>query len=155
MELINMGSESLVAPMPVFTETTLAFGSSEDQKITIEAGKPVFILGRNGTGKSALVQHFVSSLLSRMVYIPGSRPSYFDQEHLSMTSASRAQYAQNSMSWDRSPDIRWHAISGTQRNEKAIHDLQLRETQYKVGAANDIQRLGINSPAIELLQLAQ
>jgi len=155
MQLAETNLEPRDAAAAAFIPAVLTFGSADDQKIAIEAGKPIFILGRNGTGKSALVQHFVSSLLNRMVYIPGSRPSYFDQESLSMTPASRVQYAQNSMSWDRSPDIRWHAISGTQRNEKAIHDLQVRETQYKVDAANDIQRLGSNSPAIPLLQLAR
>lgn len=151
----EVSSESLEMAAAAFTPAVLNFGSAEDQKVTIEAGKPLFILGRNGTGKSALVQYFVGSLMNRVVYIPGSRPSYFDQESLSMTPASRVQYAHNSQSWDRSPDIRWHAISGTQRNEKAIHDLQVRETQYKVDAANDIQRLGSTSPAIALLQLAR
>ncbi len=155
MESVGTDSESRNGTSAAFTPAILTFGTSDDQKITVEAGKPLFVLGRNGTGKSALVHHFVSSLLNRMVYIPGSRPSYVDQESLSMTPASRIQYAQNSMSWDRSPDTRWHAISGTQRNEKAIHDLQIRETQYKIDAANDIQRLGADSPSIHLLQLAR
>jgi len=122
--------------------------------ITVEGGKPLFILGRNGTGKSALVQHLVGVLGTKVVYVPGSRPSYFDHEALNMTPASRKQYAVNSVGWDRSQDSRWHPISGTQRNEKAIHDLQVREAQYKINAANAIQREGTDSPAIALLQAA-
>jgi ABC-type cobalamin/Fe3+-siderophores transport system ATPase subunit len=127
---------------------------AENLTITVKGGTPLFILGRNGTGKSALVQHLVSILGTKVVYVPGSRPSYFDHEALSMTPASRKQYGMNSVNWDRSPDSRWHAISGTQRNEKAIHDLQVREAQYKIDAANAIQREGTNSPAIALLQAA-
>jgi ABC-type cobalamin/Fe3+-siderophores transport system ATPase subunit len=148
-------SEQPEAAAVAFNPVTLAFGSDADQKVMVEAGKPLFILGRNGTGKSALVQHFVGTLGSHAVYIPGSRPNYFDQESLSMTPASRKRYAQNSVGWDQSPESRWHAISGTQRNEKAIHDLQVSETQYKVDAANDIGLLGPSSASIALLQLAR
>lgn len=122
--------------------------------ITVQGDKPLFILGRNGTGKSALVQSLVGVLGTSVVYLPGSRPSYFDHEFLSMTPATRRQFELNSVSWDRSPDIRWHAISGTQRNEKAIHDLQTHEAQYKIDAANEIQREGFASKAIARLQAA-
>lgn len=122
--------------------------------VTVQGDRPLFILGRNGTGKSALVQSLVGVLGTSVVYLPGSRPSYFDQEFLSMTPATRRQFEVNSVSWDRSPDIRWHAISGTQRNEKAVHDLQTREAQYNVDAIDEIKRDGADSEAIARLQAA-
>lgn len=122
--------------------------------ITIQGDNPLFILGRNGTGKSALVQSLVGVLGAHVVYLPGSRPSYFDQEFLSMTPATRKQYDLHSANWDRSPDIRWHSMGGTQRNEKAVHDLQTREAQYKIDAADEIQRDGVHSKAIARLQAA-
>lgn len=121
------------------------------QVIPVYTGAPVVILGRNGTGKSALVHRLVNQLPAA-IYVPGSRPSYFDNESLSLTPASRRQLDANFRSWDSSPDTRWRPISGTQRNEKAIHDLQNAETQYKVDAANDVATHGLNSQAIERLQ---
>src|SRR5690349_20821254 len=70
--------------------------------VPISTGRPVYILGRNGTGKSALVHNFVSQV-SQSVYIPGSRPSYFDNESLQLTPASRRQMSLNMVHWDREP----------------------------------------------------
>ena len=154
MASIDATQEQSDVTLKKFKPVTLILGSGPDQKVVVEGGKPLFILGRNGTGKSALVQHFVSELGARAVYIPGSRPSYFDSEAPNMTQAMRLQYAQNSQGWDSSPESRWRSISGTQRNEKAVHDLQTKETTYKIDAADDIQCNGVNSTAIALLQSA-
>jgi len=126
----------------------------EGLTITVRGDKPLFILGRNGTGKSALVQSLVGVFGTSVVYLPGSRPSYFDHELLSMTPVTRKQYDVNSVGWDRSPDSRWHPISGTQRNEKAVHDLETREAQYNTEAIDEIKRDGAGSAAISRLQAA-
>jgi len=127
-------------------------GVSSMASVEVVAGKPVFILGRNGTGKSALVHALRAQIGGRVVYLPGSRPTYFENESLSLTPASRRDLTRNMTSWDSSPDTRWRAISGTSRNEKAIHDLQAAETQYKIDAANEIKRDGSTSPAVARLR---
>lgn len=120
--------------------------------VTVRAGSPVFILGRNGTGKSALVNSLAAQWSGKVIYMPGSRPSYFDNESLSMTPASRRQFTTNQQHYDRQPDTRWKSMEGTARNEKAIHDLQAAETQYKLDAANQIKAEGSSSSAIARLQ---
>lgn len=125
--------------------------TADSQSITVTAGKAIYVLGRNGTGKSALVHDFVGQL-RKVIYLPGARPSYFDNDSLSMTPASRQQYEQNTNSWYRQPQMRYKSFSGTVSNEKAIHDLQTTETQYKVDAANDISLNGIASAFIAKLQ---
>lgn len=127
-------------------------GQETATTIDVEPGYPVFILGRNGTGKSALVNRLSGQLGDNVIYMPGSRPSYFDNESLSLTPASRRQLAENIRSWDASPDTRWRSFTGTARNEKAIHDLQAAETQYKVNAANEIKVEGAKSAAVARLQ---
>ena len=119
--------------------------------VPVQTGKAIYILGRNGSGKSALVHNIVSQLHSA-VYIPGSRPSYFDNDSLQLTPATRRQMQDNWASWDRQPQTRYRPIHGTQRNEKAILDLQSSETQFKVDAANDIKAFGGSSSAIARLQ---
>jgi ABC-type lipoprotein export system ATPase subunit len=143
-----MNTENSPALLSTFSITT------PNSTITIEvkAYKPIFILGRNGTGKSALVHDIFGKLGHLAVYIPGSRPSYFENESLSLTPATRRNLTGNLRSWDSSPDTRWKSISGTSRNEKAIHDLQAAEVQYKIDAANEIKIDGANSVAIARLQ---
>lgn len=121
-------------------------------QVNVIAGTPVFILGRNGTGKSALVNLLAAQWRGLIVYMPGSRPSYFDNESLSMTPATRRDFSTNALHFDSQPDTRWKSSLGTARNEKAIHDLQIAETQYKLGAANQIKAEGATSAAIARLQ---
>jgi len=119
--------------------------------LDITTGHPIFILGRNGTGKSALINRLATQLAGRSVYLPGSRPSYFENESLTMTAAGRRDYISN-LSYYDSVDSRWKSLAGTARNEKAIHDLQSAETQYKLDAANQIKEEGQDSLAIKRLQ---
>ena len=58
--------------------------------VAVKAGSPIFILGRNGAGKSALINQLAAQWTGSVVYLPGSRPSYFDSESLSMTPAIRS-----------------------------------------------------------------
>ena len=125
---------------------------AEPVQVTVRAGSPVFILGRNGTGKSALVNSLAAQWRGKVIYMPGSRPSYFDNESLSMTPASRRQFTTNQQHYDSQPDTRWKSMEGTARNEKAIHDLLAAETQYKLDAANQIKAEGSSSSAIARLQ---
>jgi ABC-type cobalamin/Fe3+-siderophores transport system ATPase subunit len=125
---------------------------AEPVQITVRAGRPVFILGRNGTGKSALVNALAAQWVGKVIYMPGSRPSYFDNESLSMTAETRRQFTVNQQHYDIQPDKRWKSLEGTTRNEKAIHDLLAAETQYKLDAANQIKAEGSSSSAIARLQ---
>ena len=123
--------------------------------ITVRTSEPIFIVGKNGTGKSALV-HFLSAQIRGSIfairYMPGSRPIYFDDESSSLTPAGRRNLDVNFKTWDASPDARWRSISGTSRNEMAIHDLLSAEVQYKINIANAVARDGPDSQAIALAQ---
>ena len=109
-------------------------------QLAVVPGTPFFIVGRNGSGKSALVHYLAShSGSSPVTYLPGSRTTLFDAEGLSLTPAGRTQLSQNLKGWDSSPDIRWRNVMGNNaRNEKALHDLIAAESQYKNDLANKI-----------------
>ena len=136
---------------PTFRIRTLAGGVP----VTLLVGVPTFLLGANGVGKSALVHDIVVQTSGEVEYIPGSRPSYFAAEALSMTPASRQQMRQHLPAWDRNPMMRWNPIQAGERNEKAIHDIQSAEVQFKVEAADQIVREGKESDAVSRLQRAE
>lgn len=143
-----MQTESAIVPI-----ARIPIPSKDGRSIVVEVlpAVVVFLVGQNGSGKSALMHHLKSGLGESAVYLPGSRPSYFDADSLSLTPASRRQLSVNLRSWDSSPEVRWKAISGTARNEKAIHDLQNVELRYNIDATNDIKLHGTDSLAIKRL----
>lgn len=119
--------------------TFQVLGPNGQVELEVFPGRPLFIVGRNGTGKSALVHHlYTHGGTGRVIYLPGSRTSLFDSEGSSLTPASRRQLTNNLSSWDSSPDVRWKNISGNARNEKALHDLTAAEVQFKSDLANAI-----------------
>ena len=118
---------------------------------TIAPGTPTFVLGGNGSGKSTLV-HSLNNQLLNVVYLPGARPSFFEQEGNALTSESRRQLSENLRSWDSQPDNRWRSANGTSRNARAVHDLITAEMQFKLDAANQITLEGASSSAILRLQ---
>lgn len=114
--------------------------------LSVDSGHPLFIVGRNGTGKSALMNWLLRISPPNAVYLPGSRTALFDGESLSLTPSSRRDLASNLGVWDNNDDARWRNHSGNRRNEKAIHDLTAAEHQYKNDCANTI---ALNSDASE------
>jgi ABC-type cobalamin/Fe3+-siderophores transport system ATPase subunit len=116
--------------------------------LTVDPSHPLFIVGRNGTGKSALMNLLRQHSQLNSIYLPGSRTALFDGESLSLTPRSRRDLMQNLGTWDNQPDARWRNHSGNQRNEKAIHDLTAAEHQYKNDCANTI---AANSNPVETM----
>ncbi len=114
--------------------------------LTVDSGHPLFIVGRNGTGKSALMNWLRQKSQMNVIYLPGSRTALFDGESLSLTPQSRRKLASNLGVWDNQAEARWMNHSGNQRNEKAIHDLTAAEHQYKNDCANMI---AVNSDPAE------
>lgn len=98
--------------------------------LTVDSAHPLFIVGRNGTGKSALMHRLRQKPELNTIYLPGSRTALFDGESLSLTPNSRRDLANHLPIWDNSAEARWKNVSGNQRNEKAIHDLMAAEHQY-------------------------
>ncbi|EGF89457.1 hypothetical protein ABI_38710 [Asticcacaulis biprosthecium C19] len=129
--------------------------NSGNSEIPIMAAKPIFILGKNGSGKSELVHRFVSSGVQNVIYMPGARPSYFDNEEPSMTAQHRAQIGQHLQGWNRSAETRYRSIAGAARNEKAIHDLIAAETQYSIDAVREIRNRDTAENAILRLQAGE
>lgn len=135
-------------------QTNLPIGS-KSVEFRVTAGNPIFFFGPNGAGKSALMHYLANRLGENVIYQPSSRPNYFESESSNLTAEARRQLGNAFKSWNSSQETRYRSLSGAARNEKAMHDLQSAETQYKIDASNQIAAEGSESPAIARLQAKQ
>lgn len=120
------------------TEYSVPGPAGSRLSLAVDLDHPLFIVGRNGTGKSALVHLLQRLSPPNSVYLPGSRTALFDGESLSLTPNSRRDLTSHMRAWDGNTDVRWRNVSGNQRNEKAIHDLTVSEQQYLSDCARAI-----------------
>lgn len=96
--------------------------------ITIESGDLVFVLGANGSGKSALIQHFVSSNKEASVRrISAHRKAWFQSGSIDMTPQSRRQFDRNRMRYETTQEARWSDGYEDQRQSAVLFDLVAKE----------------------------
>ncbi len=102
--------------------------SGESLSISIEAGDQLFVVGANGSGKSALIQHFVTSRgADNFRRIAAHRQTWFTSGSLDFTAHSRKQFEKNSIGWERRVDARWMDHSPTEKQSAVLFDLVAKE----------------------------
>ena len=107
---------------------------SDDQlTIPLEVGQQLYLVGANGTGKSALFQYWVSSLNGpRVTRIAAHRQTWFESGNLDFTPRSRKQFEEHRMNWDRQVNARWMEHSPAQRQSAVLFDLVAKDnTRYR------------------------
>lgn len=124
----------------------------EPVPLQIGSNKPIFVLGRNGVGKSALVQWMYANIPQPVRYTPGTRISHFANDIINMTPAQIAQGGRNIIDGDRQPIARYRPQGSAQRNEIAVYELQTAEMKYKLDAVEEIKIEGKEAAAIQRLQ---
>lgn len=136
-EIMIDNAQNQSNPVPL---ATVAFPTTEGMEhIQLDPGQVVYIIGKNGTGKSALAHHFSRIKHVNVLYLPGTRSSHFDSEFLTLTPASRQNLVTNVRTWDDSETTRWKLQAGPARNERAIFDLQSEEITFQLSAAHHIK----------------
>lgn len=102
-------------------------------QIAVRQGHPIIILGRNGTGKSALVGRFRNQLQTVPTrFMPGGRPSHLGNDRQTLTPAQRAEWETSADTQDRRPEARYRPWGGERRNERVLYDLQNGTIQHKL-----------------------
>jgi ABC-type ATPase involved in cell division len=104
--------------------------------VVIQSGQPTFIVGKNGSGKSALVQRIVQANRPNMHYFPGARSVSLSSDRLSVTEDSRHRIAANVHSYNGRSDTRYRVQDALTRNDAAIYDLQAAELGHVVTGYN-------------------
>ena len=107
--------------------------SSDPLTVPIEVGQQLYVVGANGTGKSALLQHWNTSIGGPPVKrIPAHRQTWFESGNLDFTARSRREYESHFRNWDREVNARWMEHGPGQRQSAMLFDLVAKDnTRYR------------------------
>jgi ABC-type cobalamin/Fe3+-siderophores transport system ATPase subunit len=92
-------------------------------ELAVKLSESLFILGANGTGKSALMHRFYRAHSGSARRLSAHRRTWFESNALTLTGAARRQVEQNILSFDKRPDSRWMDHSSAERSYIAVYDL--------------------------------
>ena len=102
--------------------------SGQPLQITLKANDRLFIVGANGSGKSALIQQLVSSNQGEKIKrISAHRQTWFQSGSLDLTPQSRKQFDKNSTGSERQDQARWRDDYAQQRQSVVLFDLVAKE----------------------------
>lgn len=103
--------------------------SEDPLPITLEPGDQLFMVGANGSGKSALIQYLVSSKPNdnRIKRISAHRQTWFNSGSIDFTAHNRKQFEKNRVQWDRRFDSRWMDHGAQERQAAVLFDLVAEE----------------------------
>ena len=114
-------------------ELTIPRTSGDPLTISVEVGAQLYVVGANGTGKSALFQYWVTSIGNPPIKrVAAHRQTWFQSGDLDFTARSRRQFESNITSWDRESNARWMEHSPAQRQSAVLFDLVAKDnTRYR------------------------
>ena len=102
--------------------------SEEPLSLTLENGDQLFVVGANGSGKSALLQHWISSddegKISR---ISAHRQAWFAYGGINLTPAQRREFDESNRHMERRSDALWKDYNAEGKQSSVLFDLVERE----------------------------
>ena len=103
--------------------------SGQSLPITLEANDRLFIVGANGSGKSALIQHLVSSNRgnSQIKRISAHRQTWFNSGSIDLTPQRRKQFDQQNTRQEAEDQARWKDDYAQTRQSAVLFDLVAKE----------------------------
>ena len=102
--------------------------SGEPLPISLAMGEQLYVVGANGTGKSALLQHWVTSRGPTIIKrISAHRQTWLSSGNLEFTARSRKQFEQNNRHWDSQANARWMEQSPEQRQSAVLFDIVAKD----------------------------
>lgn len=114
-------------------ELTIPRISGESLTVSAEAGQQLYVVGANGSGKSALLQHWVTSVGgSTIKRIAAHRQTWFESGNLDFTARRRRDFENNVRIWDSQVDARWIEHGPAERQSAVLFDLVAKDnTRYR------------------------
>jgi energy-coupling factor transporter ATP-binding protein EcfA2 len=118
-------------PLPISISIVGADG--EPVEVSFEADRPVFVLGANGTGKSALLVKMAHQLGSSGRRVVASRPLAIEQDASELTAANAQNLRSSYDSWDRELAYRAKTPNAFQRAQLYLYALSELENRFSRG----------------------
>ena len=104
--------------------------SSDPLQLTLSTGDRLFIVGANGSGKSALIQRLVSSNRNEKIRrISAHRQTWFQSESLDFTPQARRQFDLEITRLEVQDEARWRDQYAQQRQSAVLFDLVAKENE--------------------------
>lgn len=117
----------------------------EPLPVEVEPGEPVFVVGANGSGKSALLLHFATQLpTGSTTRILAHRQMWFPSGVVSLTPAARRDRQEQIRNWDQNHRSRWSDSHGDARLSAAIYDLMAKENSRARRIAGQVDANNLN-----------
>jgi len=125
-------------PDATTTSFSLSITTTHGDQLTLAArgGTPVFVIGANGTGKSALLQQFNNQHSAEALRIPGHRQVWFESGVADITARQKQQHVTNIRNQDRSREARWINYNANRRPLITLSNLVDAQTEAAWDIAN-------------------
>ncbi len=115
-------------------------------QITLEAGDRLFMVGANGSGKSALIQHLVSSLSNKKFKrISAHRRTWLTSGNITITPERRRKLNPHFIQQELQPDARWRDFNEEEKHSAVLFDLVAKENSRAREIARYIDNQETNS----------
>lgn len=102
--------------------------SGQEFPISLKGSDRLFIVGANGSGKSALIQHLVSSNQGQKIRrISAHRQTWFQSGSIDLTPQRRKQFDQDNTHLERQDQSRWQDVYAQERQSAVLFDLVAKE----------------------------
>lgn len=103
--------------------------AGDELQIQLETGKKLFVVGANGSGKSALLQFLVTSAPNeaKIERVAAHRQTWLDSGAIRLTAQDRKSFEENKNHWDRHSNARWKEDDGQNRQSAILFDLVARD----------------------------
>ena len=96
--------------------------------ISLQSGDCLFIVGRNGSGKSALIQHLLSGHQGRNIRrISAHRQTWLGSGSLDLTPLGRKQFGEQDTDIERNYQALWQEYNAEQKQSAVLFDLVAKE----------------------------
>ena len=104
--------------------------SGDPLAVRLEAGEQIFVVGPNGTGKSALLQHLAASSGGGSIRrIFAHRQTWLHSGSLTLTPQGRRQFEQNRRGYETANDSLWIDHTGAETHAAVLFDLVAAENR--------------------------
>ena len=105
-------------------ELDIPTASGDLLKLILKPGDRFFVVGTNGSGKSALIQHIMAKKPGNFIErIPAHRRTWFHSDSVDITASDRSAYATNDFHQEMEDQARWTDVFAQERLSAILFDL--------------------------------